>query len=144
MSKAEGGVHFWAITAPKTKELNLLNSMLRSQKVETETCKSQQIKLEPRLILVPKIYLELNVKYMTRKCSLCDSFSPLMPTIVCLISDKVLCEKCCDPKTNEKGNLNKHAKQFHMGAAYYLDKYYLGRGIINFPLIVEYIEEHMI
>ena len=134
---------FLEVQNKEEKELEILYLMLQPFNMEIEIQKPLQRKFEPKLISLPKTFSEFNTKYISQKCSLCNDFSPLMTTAICLICDEVLCEKCCDPKSDKRGNLNQHAKKYHMGAALYLDIDGLGRRVINTPLNVRYTEENV-
>jgi len=88
----------------------------------------------PTMINLPQNYKEFNTKYFRQKCSMCKEFSKHLLTCVCLICGDVLCAVSCDSNTKPVGNLNKHAKNYHMGTGIFLDFQQFFRSVIKAPL----------
>jgi len=88
-------------------------------------------KLGPRLVKLPQTYAEFQDKYFDVRCSLCKKLSPMLNGCICLICGEIVCGNTCD--FIGKGNLNNHAKDYHMGLGYFLDRHTLQKVLINTP-----------
>jgi len=89
-------------------------------------------KLAPKLVKLPLTYAEFVDKYFDVRCSLCNKISPILNGCLCLICGDLICGSTCD--FIHKGNLNQHAKDYHMGVGYFLDRSSLKKLLINTPV----------
>jgi len=89
------------------------------------------IKKSPRTIKLPETYAEFNSKYFPKKCGLCDQYSQHLCTVVCLICGDVMCTAYCEK--GNPGNLNRHARKYHMGMSLFIDIQQLHFTLINSP-----------
>ena len=122
-------------------DLSPLNSLLAAKTPDLEFEAPRIVKYGPRSVKLPDNYAQFNDKYFTEKCQLCEKYSPHLLTSICLICGEIMCEMYCDPLTKVSGNLNRHAKKYHMGMGVFIDMVKLGGRLVNVPLNLRYREQ---
>jgi len=90
----------------------------------------------PKMVKLPETYAEFNTTYIKKKCSRCNQFSKNLSTSLCLICGKVICQSCCHTSDSDRdfGNLNKHAKKYHLGQSLFVEIQRLTKTIISSPV----------
>ena len=108
----------------ETKEPEILNSlreMLASDTTDIALKEPQSVKLAPKMIELPANYLDFISTYLKKKCSQCNEYTKHMTTSICLICGDVICLSYCDKDKQKRGNLNRHAKQCHLGLSAFIE-----------------------
>ena len=123
---------------PKT-EIDLLNTLLTSK----TTIIPQTMKFAPMKFSFPETFAGFNTKYFPKKCSLCHQYSQHLFTAICMICGEIMCVSYCGQKPNGPGNLNMHARKFHMGMGIFLDIHRLYIRFVSCPLNVNYTQKNL-
>ena len=99
----------------------------------------------PKMVRLPETYAEFNSIYIKKKCSRCNQFSKNLSTSLCLICGKVICQSCCHTSNSDRdfGNLNKHAKKYHLGQSLFIEIQRLTKTIISSPVNSVYPGENI-
>jgi len=129
---------FQELPSRPQSEINFLNSLFDANLFNKETLKPQLVKFAPRMIQLPDTCLEFNTHYFSQKCNLCQKFSSHLYTSICLICGEVLCTAYCNKNPNQAGNLNRHAKKYHMGMGLFLDVQRFKENLVNSPVNTAY------
>jgi len=129
------------LSARSQEDLTALKSLLAAKAVGLEFENPRIVKYGPRRISLPENYAQFNNDYFVEKCQLCHKFSHHLLTSICLICGEIMCEMYCDPTNKVSGNLNRHAKKYHLGMGLFIDMVKLGGRLINVPLNLRYREQ---
>jgi len=89
------------------------------------------VKMRPKMIELPKNYLDFTSVYLKKKCSNCNEYSKHMFTVICLICGDVMCLAYC-PTHQKRGNLNSHAKQYHLGVSLFLQIQKSSKSVVGY------------
>jgi len=79
------------------------------------------VKLAPRMVELPQNYIDFISVYLKKKCSKCDDHSRVTSPQICLICGDIVCLAICSKTQTKKGNLNDHAKEYHLGVSAFVD-----------------------
>jgi len=121
---------FQELPSRRQSDLDFLSSFLNNK----EALEPQVTKFAPRIIQLPETFREFNAQYSSKKCSLCKDYTSHLFTSICFICGEVLCTAYCHNNPNQAGNLNTHAKKYHMGMGFFLDVQNLHQNFVNAPM----------
>jgi len=79
------------------------------------------VKLAPRMVELPQNYIDFISVYLKKKCSKCNDHSRTTSPQICLICGDIVCLAICSKTQTKKGNLNDHAKEYHLGVSAFVD-----------------------
>jgi len=91
----------------------------------------RSVKLAPKMIELPKTYIDFTSAYFKKKCSLCNEYNKNMSTSICLICGDVICLAYCSSTQQNRGNLNHHAKECHLGISSFIEIQRLSKSIVG-------------
>jgi len=100
---------------------NFLSQVLAHDTSNMTLGEPRTVKLAPRVVELPKNYIDFISVYLKKKCSKCNEHSKQTSPQICMICGDVICLAICSKTQAQKGNLNDHAKQYHLGVSVFVD-----------------------